>query len=116
MSLPFYMDVHVPAAITEGLRQRGIDVLTSQVDGTRTNEDETLLERAGQLDRVLFTQDDDLLRVGAEWQRSGREFSGIVFAHQLGPGIGSIIEDLEILATCATADELRNRIWYLPID
>jgi hypothetical protein len=116
MSLPFYMDVHVPAAITEGLRQRGIDVLTSQEDDTRTTEDEVLLERAGQLERILFPQDDDLLQVGAEWQKTGRVFLGIVYVHQLGPGIGRIIEDLEILSTCATADELRNRIWYLPLD
>lgn len=116
MSLPFYMDVHVPAAITEGLRQRGIDVLTSQVDGTRTEDDEALLGRASELERILFTQDDDLLRVSAEWQETGREFSGIVYAHQLGPGIGRIIEDLEIISTCATADELRNTVCYLPLD
>ena len=29
------MDVHIPAAITAGLRLRDIDVLTSQEDGTR---------------------------------------------------------------------------------
>jgi hypothetical protein len=34
MPLPVYMDVHVPAAITAGLRRRGIDVLTSQEDGS----------------------------------------------------------------------------------
>ena len=38
-----YMDVHIPAAITEGLRRRGIDVLTSQDDGTREAADEVLL-------------------------------------------------------------------------
>jgi hypothetical protein len=30
MPLALYMDVHVSAAITEGLRCRGIDVLTSK--------------------------------------------------------------------------------------
>ena len=35
MPLMFYMDVHVPVAITMGIRRRGIDVLTSQEDGTR---------------------------------------------------------------------------------
>jgi hypothetical protein len=28
------MDVHVPAAITEGLRRRNVDIVTSQEDGT----------------------------------------------------------------------------------
>jgi hypothetical protein len=46
MAHDFYMDVHVPSAITEGLRRRGIDVLTSQDDGTRQLNDEVLLVRA----------------------------------------------------------------------
>jgi hypothetical protein len=115
MALDFYMDVHVPSAVTEGLRHRGIDVLTSQEDGTREADDEILLSRAGELERVLFSQDDDLLGIAAEWQRSGREFSGLVFAHQLGPGIGVVIEDLELLARCADPSEVRNQVWYLPL-
>jgi len=34
VSLAFYMDVHVPRAITSALRLRGIDVLTAQEDGS----------------------------------------------------------------------------------
>jgi hypothetical protein len=41
------MDVHIPAAITDGLRRHGLDVLTSQEDHTRTADDENLLTRAG---------------------------------------------------------------------
>lgn len=61
------MDVHVPAAITEGLRGRGVDVLTSQEDGTRRWEDDALPVRATELQRILFTQDEDLLRIAADW-------------------------------------------------
>ena len=46
MALSVYMDVHVPLAITEGLRRRGINVLTSQEDETTEEDDEFLLERA----------------------------------------------------------------------
>jgi Domain of unknown function (DUF5615) len=49
MALPLYMDVHVPAAITAGLRRRRIDVLTSQEDGSDRWPDDRLLERATQL-------------------------------------------------------------------
>ena len=55
------MDVHVPRAITEGLRRRGVDVLTSQEDGTRQMADADLLSRSTQLNRPLVTQDEDLL-------------------------------------------------------
>ncbi len=40
MSLRFYMDVHVPQAITDELRRRGVDVLTAQEDGQAEAEDD----------------------------------------------------------------------------
>jgi hypothetical protein len=52
------MDVHVPAAITRGLLLREVDVLTAQLDGTTRLEDPELLDRATELGRVLFSQDD----------------------------------------------------------
>jgi len=43
------MDVQVPRAITEGLRVRGVDVLTAQDDGAGRFDDAALLDRAGSL-------------------------------------------------------------------
>ena len=65
MSLALYMDVHVRRQITEGLRRRGVDVLTAQDDGTTELADPELLDRAPELGRVLFGQDEDLLTVAA---------------------------------------------------
>src|SRR2546422_6744823 len=59
------MDVHVPYAITIGLRLRGVDVITAQEDGSRELEDADLLNRARSLGRIMFTRDDDLLREAA---------------------------------------------------
>ena len=83
MSLKLYRDHHVDAAITEGLRQRGIDVLTCRDDGTTTWEDKDLLERATQLGRVFFSQDDDLLVIAHQWQDENRSFAGLIYGHQL---------------------------------
>jgi predicted nuclease of predicted toxin-antitoxin system len=55
------MDVHVPAAITRALRRSGIDVLTAQEDGTAELDDPALLDRAGELGRIVFTRDRDFL-------------------------------------------------------
>lgn len=44
--LSFYMDHHVHQSITDGLRRRGVDVLTSFEDGKEEADDEALLERA----------------------------------------------------------------------
>jgi predicted nuclease of predicted toxin-antitoxin system len=60
MSLKTYMDVHIRRAVTEGLRLRGVDVLTAQEDKAAELDDALLLDRATELGRVLFTHDDDL--------------------------------------------------------
>lgn len=115
MAHRFLMDVHVPLSVTLGLRQRGVDVTTAQEAGLTRASDETLLSQAEELGCILFTQDDDLLAIGAARNADGREFCGIVYAHQLGPGIGEMIEDLELLALCANKEELRNQIIFLPL-
>jgi hypothetical protein len=51
------MDVHVPRAITDGLRLRRVDVVTAQQDEARGLGDAELLDRAGAQGRALFTRD-----------------------------------------------------------
>jgi predicted nuclease of predicted toxin-antitoxin system len=115
MPLSIYMDVHVPLAITEGLRRRRIDVLTSQEDGTMEEDDESLLVRSTGLGRLLFTQDQDLLAIAAKWQASGKPFAGILYAHQQASSLGRLVADIELLATCCVVEELSNRVSYLPL-
>jgi predicted nuclease of predicted toxin-antitoxin system len=109
------MDVHVPMVVTDSLRRRGLDVLTSQDDGTITLADDLLLARAGELGRLLFTQDQDFLRIAADSQRVGHTFPGIVFAAQQAVSLGRLADDLELLLTCCVPDELRGRVTYLPL-
>jgi hypothetical protein len=116
MSHPLYMDAHVPSAITEGLRRRGIDVMTCQDDGADRFPDQELLKRATLLERVLFSQDDDLLKLAAHWQEVEKQFHGVVYAHQLSGGIGELIRDLELILNCCTIDELVNQVHYLPLN
>jgi hypothetical protein len=108
------MDVHVPYAITEQLRRRGIDVLTAQEDGRGESSDAALLERASALGRIIFTQ-DVLFRVLAEqWQRDGHDFAGLLFGPQLGGAIGQYVADLELIATASEPKEWHNVIEFLP--
>jgi hypothetical protein len=115
MPLPIYMDVHIPLLITEGLRRRQIDVLTGQEDGTTTIQDEPLLDRATALGRLLFTQDQDSLRIASHRQGAGLPFAGILFAHQQGASLGRLIDDLELIAACGEPGEFANRVTYLPL-
>lgn len=114
MSLALYMDHHVHSAITDGLRQRGVDVLTAWDDGTADWDDEDLLVRATELGRVLFSLDEDLLVVATEWQRTGRGFAGLAYAHQLKITIGQAINDLELVAGACSPVEMRDRIEFIP--
>lgn len=115
MAITYYMDVHIPAAITTGLRRRGVDVLTSQEDSTREADDEALLVRADELSRLLFSQDQDLLRIASHWQATGRRFSGVVFCPQQGISIGHCIEDLELMAKCCSSEDFNGRVVFLPL-
>jgi hypothetical protein len=114
MAVPLYMDVHVPYAITEQLRRRGIDVLTAQEDDRSESPDAELLQRAAALGRIIFTQ-DVLFRVLAEhWQRTGRDFAGLLFGSQLGGTIGQYVADLELIATASEPHEWQNVVEFLP--
>ncbi len=115
MSLKFYMDHHVPSVIAAGLRRRGIDVLTASDDGAEEWSDEIILDRALELDRVLFTMDQDVLALASERWESGQEFGGIVFAEQTGIGVGQAVSDLELIAHACTRDEFMNWIQRLPL-
>jgi hypothetical protein len=109
------MDVHVPLAITRGLRRRNVDVLTSYQDGTTRMPDDQLLDRASELRRALFTRDLDLLVEAARRQRIGQKFYSVIFARQLDVSIGRCVADLEIIAKSATPEEAQNQILYLPL-
>ena len=109
------MDVHVPAAITRGLLLRGVDVLTAQLDGTTRLEDPDLLDRATELRRVLFRQDEDLLAEATRRQRSGEPFGGVIYAHQLRITIGQAIDHLELLASVGILEDFANRVEFLPL-
>ncbi|HWQ34537.1 MAG TPA: DUF5615 family PIN-like protein [Blastocatellia bacterium] len=115
MSIRIYMDVHVRRAVTEGLRLRGVDVLTAQEDGAAELPDPELLDRATELGRVLFTQDDDLLREARRRQQAGEFFAGVIYAHQLNITIGQCIADLELIAKACALSECAGVTLYLPL-
>jgi predicted nuclease of predicted toxin-antitoxin system len=109
------MDENVHRAITNGLRLRGVDVVTAQDDGFGRTPDPEVLDRATELGRPLFSQDDDLLAEAHLRQTSGTPFSGVIYAHQLHVSIGDCVRDLELVAKTAEADELAGTVIFLPL-
>ena len=108
MAVKLYMDVHVRRAVTKGLRLRGVDVLTAQEDGTDEWHDPDLLDRAEGLGRILFTQDDDFLRLHA----AGVNHAGIAYAPQ-GTSTGDIIRGLMLICQVLDADDMMGHVEYV---
>jgi predicted nuclease of predicted toxin-antitoxin system len=115
MSVRLYMDVHVPRAITHGLRLRGVDVVTAQEDRADEFEDPELLNRATELGRVLFSEDDDLLAEASRRQRQAIPFDGVVYGHQQDVSIGQCVRDLELIAKACEPEDCANTVIYLPL-
>jgi hypothetical protein len=89
--------------------------MTAFEDGHDRADDEIVLLRATELNRVLFSQDADMLVLATARQRRSIRFSGLVYAHQLGITIGQCIADLEFICLACDAVELENRVIYLPL-
>ena len=115
MSLKLYMDEHVPMAITDGLRARGVDVLTAQEDGMRHRPDPDMLDRAVALGRVMFSQDEHFPKEAVARQRRGDHFAGVIYVHQLRLTVGQCVQDLELLAKVYDPGEFVDRVLYLPL-
>jgi hypothetical protein len=114
MAIALYMDVHVPQAITVQLRRRSVDVLTAFDDEITELPDDKLLERVTQLQRVLFTQDIRFRVLAETWQVIGKQFTGLIFGHQLGGTIGQFVKDLELIAKASEPDEWLHSVEYIP--
>src|SRR5260370_24209825 len=99
--IKFYTDEHVGRAVIKGLRQRAADVLTVPEAGLLGATDEAHLARAHAEGRVLFTQDDDFLRLHA----TSVKHSGIVYAPQ-GTSIGDIIRGLMLIHQVLDAEKM----------
>ncbi len=106
--IKYYTDEHVAKAVIRGLRQRGVDVLTVPEAGMLAASDEEHLALARAEERVVFTQDDDFLRLAA----AGFEHAGVVYAAQHTP-IGTIVHGLMLIYQVLLPDEMQDHIEYL---
>ena len=102
------MDEHVPRAVTEGLRRRGVDALAAREVGMLEAADEEHLTFASTQGRVMFTQDADFLRLHADGCRHG----GIVYAPQQTP-IGAIVRSLLLICDILNPEEMLNHVEFI---
>jgi 3'-phosphoadenosine 5'-phosphosulfate sulfotransferase len=110
-----YMDVHIPRgdhARAPSARHRRPDGLE---DGARRFLDDQLLDRATELGRVLFTEDDDLLAEAARRQRMGESFARVIYIQERNVRIEACVDNLQLIAEAMTPQEMANWVQYLPL-
>lgn len=105
----FYLDQHVPDAVAQGLRRRGVDVLTAQEIGRCGLPDLEQLQLAQVDNRVLVTFDDDFLSIVA----GGVEHAGIAFCTAAKYSVGELISVLGVLYEVLDADDMMNHVEFL---
>lgn len=106
--IKLYTDEHVSKAVVRGLRERGVDVLTVAEAGMLGVSDEEHLAFARREERVLFTQDDDFLRLHA----SGAEHAGIAYVRQQ-TAIGEVIRGLMLVFEVLEPGEMEGQLEFL---
>jgi predicted nuclease of predicted toxin-antitoxin system len=108
-----YTNESVPVAIAEGLRRRGVDVVSARDAGNLGLTDKQQLAYAHSLNMVLFTHDDDFLKITHELSAAGQSHSGIIYVHQQKLGIGESIRRLKVITELLTEDDFLNHIEFL---
>lgn len=106
--IKLYTDENIQSAIIAGLRQRGVDVLTTPEAGMLSATDPDHLALAHSLGRAVLTRDDDFLRLNA----AGVPHSGIIFFRQHRP-IGEVIRNFMLVYRRISAEEIQNLVEYL---
>jgi uncharacterized protein with PIN domain len=104
----YYTDEHVARAVARGLRRRGVDVVTAPEADMLGATDEEHLRFATDQQRVVFTQDDDFLRLHAQ----GHKHAGIVYASQHTP-VGSIVSGLMLVYQVLAPEEMYYHVEFL---
>jgi predicted nuclease of predicted toxin-antitoxin system len=77
-TMRFHLDEHCATAIAEGLRRRGVDVTTTPEVNLLGAVDEDQLAYIVAEGRVIFTEDDDFLRIHS----AGNPHPGIAYCRQ----------------------------------
>lgn len=108
-TIRFHLDEHVANAVAAGLRRRGIDVTTTPEMGLSGATDDEQLAFIRSQQRVIFTQDEDFLRLHAQ----GQPHPGIAYCHQQTRSIGEIIRGLVLIWQFLDPPEMANRVEFI---
>jgi len=111
--MKIYCDENIESAIVEGLKRRGIEVISTRDRKDLGKSDEYHLKRASELGAVVLTHDADLLKIAHRWNQEGKEHKGILYAHPLDLSMGECIRMVELATQVLTEGEMENHIEFI---
>ena len=115
--MKFLVDENFNNRIIRGLLRRlpSLDLLRVQDLPIAGSDDRSVLTWASEDGRVLLTHDRRTIPYYAvERLTEGRLIAGVIIVSDELP-LGSVSEDLIVVATCSTEQEWQGRIEYLPL-
>lgn len=105
-----YTNESVNVAITEGLKRHGIKSWSARDINNIGLTDEEQLKYAFSNKVVIFTHDDDFLKMVS---KSEVNHYGIIFAHQQKYSVGECIRRIKSLCELKSLKEIENQIEFL---
>lgn len=105
----FLLDEHIPAAVSAGLKQKGIEVSTIQELGRCGLSDLDQLEFAWREAWILVTFDSDFLTMA----RNGIHHRGIVWCSERKYSIGQLVRALALVHAVLDMDQMLNHVEFL---
>ncbi len=119
--LKLLLDANVPHALFRGLARRSnnVDLLRIQDIGLRTASDPDILAFAAREGRILITRDKATMRdFAAQRIREGKPMPGLLVVRpgflSRGAGIGTVINEILLIAEVTRAEEWHDVIQFLP--
>ena len=107
-AIRYYLDEHIAGAVAEGLRRRGIEVLTLTEAKMLGASDEEHFALAQEESRTIVTHDDDFLRLAAQ----AADHAGVVYLPQRR-SIGATVRGLALIAGVLGAEGMRRHVEFL---
>jgi Domain of unknown function (DUF5615) len=113
VSVTFYFDENVNGNLAKALRRRRVDVLTVQKDGLESAPDPDVFDRSIELNRVLVSNDEDMLAIASDYMGRETPFPGLIFLYRAS--LREHLDALEYIAQSAAPEDLADGIFYLPL-
>ncbi len=112
MNLRFYLDEDVDISLSQALKNRGVDIVTTQKAGNTGSSDQEQLLYAKEQQRVVISHNiRDFVLLHKNFLSNNRKHGGIIVSDQLP--IGTLLRRTMRLWFTLDANDMENRIEFL---